>query len=226
MSHSHTYLKGSGSGIYVISIFSSRDHFVYCLILSSDDTGEDTGLSLHTSWMHSVEEWQRSQLSYFSQASTHTLLSHLFSLIERSHHQWSAKAKDHRPKAEGSKTELIFISQMLAPGDWKKLSKAINLLSWAWCVGNLTRMFSDFNYSPKSQSPARIKSYFKVKWSGDRNVATWEITDMSAHNRNDCFQVCIGVELDAVCSRSSLSANCNNNSIHIQIQTPIILAAG
>lgn len=46
--------------------------------------------------------------------SARPFISHLFSLTECSHHKWPAKGKGHRPKAEGSKTELIFISQMLA----------------------------------------------------------------------------------------------------------------
>lgn len=50
---------------------------------------------------------------------------------------------------------------MQEPTDWKEPSKVINPLSRTWCVGNLMRMFSAFNYPPKSQSPSRIKSYFQ-----------------------------------------------------------------
>lgn len=101
----------------------------------------------------------------------------------------------------------------------KSKSKAINLLSRTWCVGNLTRMFSAFNYSPKSQSPTRIKSFFKVKWSGDRRTATWEITDISAYNRNDCVHQsgtqCDVQPVSAVCQlQKQFNSYSNSNSDH------------
>lgn len=66
--------------------------------------------------------------------------------------------KGHRSKTGSRKGDLIFLSETRAPTERKYLSKVINPLSRTWCVGNLMRMFSAFNYSPKSQSPSRIKS--------------------------------------------------------------------
>lgn len=67
--------------------------------------------------------------------------------------------KGHRSKRGSRKCRLIFLSEMQVPTEWKYVSQVINPLSRTWCVGNLMRMFSAFNYSPKSQSPSRIKSY-------------------------------------------------------------------
>lgn len=44
--------------------------------------------------------------------------------------------------------------------DRPKISKAINLMSYLWCVGNLTSWYTAFNYSPKSQSLPKIKKLF------------------------------------------------------------------
>lgn len=84
-------------------------------------------------------------------------------------------------------------------------SQAINLLSWRWSVGNLTRMFSAFNYSPMSLGPGSIWKLFqgKVEQRQER-----ESSNISVHDKGAI--------------RAESAAAHNNN---IQMQTGIIPAA-
>lgn len=148
-----------------LTFTTKHSALLYCLILG-DNAGEDGGIIT----AHVLNKKKRCGITeelpalFFSPPLTPSF--HVYSSSASGDiTSGSAEVRGHRPKAEGRKTELIFITQMPAASDWrKKKSEAINLLSWTWCVGYLTRMFSAFNYSPKSPSPTRIKSYFKVKW--------------------------------------------------------------
>lgn len=67
-------------------------------------------------------------------------------------------------------------------------SQAINLLSWTWCAGNLTRMFPGFNYSPKSPSPAGIWKLFQSKVHQRQERET---SDISVYDRVESFTITI-----------------------------------
>ena len=75
------------------------------------------GLSQHTSWIKKKKKalWNnRNAPCPFLFSSTRSI----FSRVDITN--GPAEVRGHRPKAEGSKTELIFITQMPAASDWEK----------------------------------------------------------------------------------------------------------
>lgn len=148
-----------------LTFTTKHSALLYCLILG-DNAGEDGGIITAHVLNKKKALWNNRRAPCpFLFSSTHSIFSRIFILGERRHHRrfcWSQRspAKGWRQKNRINIHHPVAGCQRLE----RKKSEAINLLSWTWCVGYLTRMFSAFNYSPKSPSPTRIKSYFKVKW--------------------------------------------------------------
>lgn len=166
MSRSHAGCRGSDEILVRVWLLLQSIQ-LSCIVWYSVITPVKTvGLSQHTSWIKKKALWNNRRAPCpFLFSSTHSIFSRIFILGERRHHKrfcWSQRspAKGWRQKNRINIHHPVAGCQRLE----RKKSEAINLLSWTWCVGYLTRMFSAFNYSPKSPSPTRIKSYFKVKW--------------------------------------------------------------
>lgn len=122
------------------------------------------------------------------------------------HHKWPQRSKVTKAK---SQKQLNRINIHFT----KAGSQAINLLSWTWCAGNLTRMFPGFNYSPKLPSPAGIWKLFqsKVHQRQERETSDISVYDRVESVTITIFKCKLGSSLQSITDVTSklYSVKCN-----------------
>lgn len=103
-----------------LTFTTKRSALLYCLILG-DNAGEDGGIIT----AHVLNKKKRCGITeelpalFFSPPLTPSF--HVYSSSASVDiTSGSAEVRGHRPKAEGRKTELIFITQMPAASDWRE----------------------------------------------------------------------------------------------------------